>query len=552
MKRRLLIVLAVLLVLAVTLVPAALGFYLTLRTSAAREHARLGVYADAAMLRVELVSGQFSHALLDMQQLTTPPCSPEHIASVRAIAFRNRYVQDAGVYDKAGNWLCSSLAGVVPPGAVHMAEPEWTGLDGMRAWLLTPRLLGAVRPMLVIGQAGNYVAIDPLSLVDVIDARDDGIAVFNTDTGRLVAANSVADPRLMMRVYQQGRAELEMKRIYAIRRSQVWPLAVVVSEPRQRLAEVWRNSIWGWLGAGLLIGGCFAFLVIRSARYRLSIEGELEAAIRRREIAVQYQPIVELATRRCVGAEALARWHHRGTAISPDIFIELAERHGLIQSITDLVLDRVIAELGGFLRSHPDCYVSINVSAVDLTSRRFLDYLGQRLNGTGIEPAQIRIEATERGFVDAQAAVQVIQAFREAGHPVYIDDFGTGYSSLSYLQTLPVDALKIDKSFVDTIGYEAASSSVAPHIIGLAQTLGLDVVAEGVEHEEQAAYLYESGARFAQGWLFSPALSAEAFMRFVEAGPPGSVTARSTGTGKPGRGQDEPPPGVPSSARSRA
>jgi sensor c-di-GMP phosphodiesterase-like protein len=552
MKRRVLIVFAVMLVLAATLVPAALGIYLALRASATREHDRLGIYADAAMLRVEFVSRQLSHALLDMRQLTGPPCSPEHIANVRAIAFRNRYVQDAGVYDDTGNWLCSALVGVVARGSIHMGAPDWTGLDGMRAWFLTPHLLGATHPMLVVGQAGNYVAIDPLSLVDVIDARDDGIAVFNTDTGRLVAVNALADPRLMTRVYEQGGASRGMDRIYVMRRSQVWPLAVVVSEPRQRLAEVWRGSIWGWLGAGLLIGGCFAYLVIRSAMYRLSIEGELEAAVRRRELAVQYQPIIDLATRRCVGAEALARWHHRGTAISPDIFIELAERHGLIQSITDLVLDRVIAELGDFLRSHPDCYVSINVSAVDLTSRRFLDYLGRRLNGTGIGPAQIRIEATERGFVDAQAAVQVIQAFRDAGHPVYIDDFGTGYSSLSYLQTLPVDVLKIDKSFVDTIGYEAASSNVAPHIIRLAQTLGLEVVAEGVEREEQAAYLYESGARFAQGWLFSPALPAEAFMRFVEAGPAGGVTVRPTGTGKPGRGQDEPPPGVPSSARSRA
>jgi sensor c-di-GMP phosphodiesterase-like protein len=552
MKRRLLIVLAVLLVLAASLVPVALGFHLALRASEAREHDRLGVYADAAMLRVEFVSRQLSEALAEMRQLTLPPCSPEHIASIRAIAFRNRYVQDAGVYDPAGNWLCSSLAGVIARGSVHMAEPAWSGPDGAHAWFLTPHLLGAAHPMLVVGQAGNYVAIDPLSLVDVIDARDDGIAVFNTDTGRLVAANSLADPRLMTRVYQQGGAVGEMGRLYVLRRSQVWPLAVIVSEPRQRLAEVWRGSLWGWLGAGLLIGGGFAYLVIRSAMYRLSTEGELKAAIGRREITVQYQPIIDLATRRCVGAEALARWHHRGAAVSPDIFIALAERHGLIQSITDLVLDRVIVELGEFLRAHPDCYVSINVSAVDLTSRRFLDHLVQRLDGTGIEPAQIRIEATERGFVDAQSAVQVIQGFRDAGHPVYIDDFGTGYSSLSYLQTLPVDVLKIDKSFVDTLGYEAASSSVAPHIIGLAQTLGLEVVAEGVEREEQAVYLYERGARFAQGWLFSPALPAEAFMRFVEAGAAGAITARQTGTGKPGRAQDGPPPGVPSSARSRA
>jgi sensor c-di-GMP phosphodiesterase-like protein len=553
MKRRLLIILAVLMVLAATLVPAALGIYIALRTSETREYERLGIHADAAMLRVELVTSQLRGALLEMQELTAPRCSPAYLASVRAIAFRNRYVQDAGVYDEAGNWVCSSLAGIVPRGSAHLPEPYWQGRNGMSAWFVMPRLLGAAHPMLVLGQAGNYVAIDPLSLVDVIDARDDGIAVFNTDSGKLVTTNSIADASVMTRVYQQGGMVHENNRLYVIRRSPTWPLAVVVSEPKQRLADAWRGSIWGWLAAGLLIGGLLAWLVIRHVMHRLSIEGELEDAVARREITVQYQPIIDLATRRCVGAEALARWRNRGSHVPPDTFIELAERHGLIQPITDLVLDRVVAELGGFLSAHPDCYVSVNVSAVDLTSRRFLDHLARRLDGTGIRPAQIRIEATERGFVDAQAAIPVIQAFRDAGHPVYIDDFGTGYSSLSYLQTLPVDALKIDKSFVDTMGYEAASSSVAPHIIHLAQTLGLDVVAEGVEREEQAVYLLESGAHFAQGWLFSAALPADAFMRFVEAGPgQGAATGRPTGTGKPGKGQDGPPPGVPSSARSQA
>ena len=116
-----------------------------------------------------------------------------------------------------------------------------------------------------------------------------------------------------------------------------------------------------------------------------------------------------------------------------------------------------------------------------------------------MRPEQIRIEATERGFLDAEAAKEVIKAFRDAGHPVYIDDFGTGYSSLSHLQNFHVDALKIDKSFVDTIGQDAASSSVASHIIEMAATLQVQVIAEGIEREEQAAYLHARGAQFGQG-----------------------------------------------------
>ena len=159
--------------------------------------------------------------------------------------------------------------------------------------------------------------------------------------------------------------------------------------------------------------------------------------------------------------------------------------------------------------------MSVNLSAPDLTTRRFLDVLGPAIARQGVRPEQIRIEATERSFLDADAAKEVISAFRDAGHAVYLDDFGTGYSSLSHLQTFRIDGLKIDKSFVDTIGQDAASSSVASHIIDMAATLDVQVIAEGIEREEQAAYLHARGARFGQGWLFSPPLSAAEFIRYA-------------------------------------
>ncbi len=551
MKRRVLIALAVLLMLAATLVPAALGIYGALRTLQTREHERLGLYADAALLRVETVSNELGAALRAMEATNEPRCSAAYLAKIRAITFENRYVQDAGAYDEQGHWLCSTLLGVLPPGPVRLRAPDWSRADGLKAWFVIPRLLGSSRPMLMLGRAGNYIVTDPLSLVDVIDARDDGIAVFNTDTGQLVAANPVADPVRMTKVFKSHGAIEIPQRFYSIRRSHSFPFEVIVSEPRLGFADAWRQGVWGGLLAGLLVGGLFAWLVLRRFAHRLSLHGELQRAIARREIKVLYQPIVELATRRCVGAEALARWQHGGEAVAPDVFIALAESRGLIQPLTDLVLERIITELGEFLHTHPDCYVSINVSAVDLSTRRFVDHLGRRLAGTGIRMPQLRIEATERGFVDAAAATAVIQAFRNAGHPVYIDDFGTGYSSLSYLQTLPIDVLKIDKSFVDKVGRDAASSSVAPHIIGIAQTLGLEVVAEGVEREDQAEYLSERGARYGQGWLFSAALTAEAFARFVEGGPVARATERSTGTGRPQTERCAPPPGVRSSARSQ-
>lgn len=276
-----------------------------------------------------------------------------------------------------------------------------------------------------------------------------------------------------------------------------------------------RARPWNWLFAGLAGGlAVSAWLGLLMVR-RLSPLGQLSDAVRRHQFIVAYQPIVDLDTRQCIGAEALVRWKQNNRIVRPDHFIPLAEDRGLIQAITDQVFDTILFELGEFLQRYSEMYVSINLSAPDLVTRRFLDRLTPALAEAGISPQQIRIEATERCFLDADAAKEVIQAFRDAGHPVYIDDFGTGYSSLSHLQNFQVDALKIDKSFVDTVGQDAASSSVASHIVDMAQTLGVQVVAEGIEREEQACYLHARGARFGQGWLFSEPLSAPDFIRYA-------------------------------------
>jgi sensor c-di-GMP phosphodiesterase-like protein len=195
----------------------------------------------------------------------------------------------------------------------------------------------------------------------------------------------------------------------------------------------------------------------------------------------------------------------------------VAEDNDLIQPLTDLVLEKTIRDLKELLRAQPSFYVSINVAGEDLQTDRFIKKLNASLAGTGIHPSQIRIEATERGMLKADSARKIIGALRQAGHPVYIDDFGTGYSSLSYLQSFTVDVLKIDKSFVDTIGQGAASSVVAPHIIEMAHELGLGIVAEGVETEAQVEYLKRKGVEYGQGWLFSKALPAATLSAWLKA-----------------------------------
>ncbi|RZT30806.1 EAL domain-containing protein [Cupriavidus agavae] len=507
MQRSWFLLVTILLAMLATLFPVGIGVFMAQLEANRRESEQLSIFADAAVGRAEAVMTQALNALLDLESLRDEPCSPSQLVEMRRITYTYRHIQDAGIY-RGGKRLCSALLGPIQADQLALPPPDWRTRDNLDFWFDQPNPFAAPRRTLLIGRNGNYVAVDPQNFVDVVDRESRRLAVVNTDAGRIFAVSQGASLPRLQRAYADhaygsgGETLRDDDASIVLRRSRTMPLAVLVLAPRAALLANWKALLAGGLLVGLAAGVPLGILVWRRATRRFSLEGELRGAVRRHEMAVHYQPIVSLADNRCVGVEALVRWRRQGRLVRPNLFIPMAENAGLIQQITDQVLDIVLTELGTLLRRHPSFYVSINVGVEDLKSRRFLGVLASRLRGTGIAPGQIRIEATERGFLEPDVARDTIQAFRDAGHPVYIDDFGTGYSSLSYLQSFKVDALKIDKSFVDTIGQEAASSTVAPHIIAMAQSLGLQIVAEGIEDSTQADFLREQGVDYGQGWLF--------------------------------------------------
>ena len=511
--------LLIVIVLIAALAPAGIGFLFAQRSQRHEEAERLNTVADAALNRAEDVTRRLSGALKEIEKVAAAPCSPPYLQELRRIALTHGQVRDAGAYDRDGRWQCSSLLGAVSAGALDglkLPPPDSRSRDGLVTWYGLARLPGG-KNSLVMGRDGSYVAADPALYVDTNDMHGEaasGVAVINTEVSRVIATTPSTDAAASLAVYRTAPPKRDCAP-YVVRRSVSMPLAVVVSAPPQTMRQRLSTLPWGWLLGGVAVGLAFAGWAALFIVRRLSPRGQLSDAVRRHQFIVAYQPIVDLGTRRCVGAEALVRWKYHDRIVRPDHFIPLAEHRGLIQAITDQVLDTVLLELGDFLKRYGEYYVSVNLSAPDLTTRRFLDVLGPAIAREGVRPEQIRIEATERSFLDADAAKEVISAFRDAGHAVYLDDFGTGYSSLSHLQTFRIDGLKIDKSFVDTIGQDAASSSVASHIIDMATTLDVQVIAEGIEREEQAAYLYARGARFGQGWLFSAPLSAAEFIRYA-------------------------------------
>jgi diguanylate cyclase (GGDEF)-like protein len=255
----------------------------------------------------------------------------------------------------------------------------------------------------------------------------------------------------------------------------------------------------------------------RSLR-RLDIENELRQAIERKQLLLHYQPKVCLDTWTIVGAEALIRWKtdDRGW-ISPAEFVPVAEETGLIIPLSDFLLSQVCERLIHWSRSEfRDLRISINVSGQQLQSRKFLDHVSASIAKTGLQPDRLELEITESLFMqELPVAIAVLTQLRDLGVGISVDDFGTGYSSLSYLKRLPIDTLKIDRSFVSDLHRDDDDAAICAAILSMAKKLNLKVVAEGVEREEQLDFLRQHSCDFIQGYLYSKPLPVDEFENFA-------------------------------------
>lgn len=245
---------------------------------------------------------------------------------------------------------------------------------------------------------------------------------------------------------------------------------------------------------------------------RQALEQELRQAMEGQQLVVHYQPLVEIASRRVVSLEALVRWEHpeRGSISSAE-FIPLAEETGLIVPLGELVLRQVCEQLATWTREQvPVVRVAVNVSGIQLERQSIRLLVRGVLKDTGVQPQQLALELTESTVVkNAAEHARALQGLRDDGVQIEIDDFGTGYSSLSCLKQLPVDTLKIDRSFIRNVDSNGSDEAIVAAILALARSLRLQVVAEGVETPTQLQVLGRHGCEIAQGYYFSRPLRAD-------------------------------------------
>ncbi len=490
-------------------VPPVTLYFISRARSVQAEQRHLTEYAQWTIERTQKTMQDATAALKDIDRQGFHDCSSAHIAAMRFDVMSHRTVGEMGFYQ--GDHLACTSWGIVDTTIARRPTNYFT-TDGIGIHM-------HVRPKVSHGnfavglEYGDHnVMVDPAFMVDVLVDNEMSLALAN-GKGQVISTLNNPDPELLHQALVQTGPGESHELIYSSYRTPDW--IAVAMEKHSYAENDFKRERNVLLPLGMLLGVLIVVAVFLALRRRLSPLAELEIAVRKREFIAHYQPIVELNTGRCVGAEALARWKRPdGSMIAPNMFIPLAEQSGLICAITDIIMERVVEDMRELLQTDTGCHVSINLCARDAETGRPLPFLLSLLQTNGIEPDRIWLETTERVFIHPDMARNSLTQARSSGHTIAVDDFGTGYSSLSVLHSLPLDVLKIDKSFVDAIGSDSASGRVIPHIIEMANELHLMIVAEGVEREEQAQYLRERGVACGQGWLFGKPVDPQTFIEY--------------------------------------
>ncbi|WP_223413970.1 MULTISPECIES: EAL domain-containing protein [unclassified Pseudomonas] len=494
----------------------ALSLFVAIHQIEQNESLEMNAQGERFLSRLEQLFGQLREGLDDLEAQPLRSCDKDMIATLQQVTFNYRFVYEAAYMDASK--ICSnrpSQEGLSLSRAPDIQDPTYS------YWLNTTTEPDENRAALMLGRGNFRVATSRGHLTDMVDLSPGSSLLVILDNGTraipVLGSPQAWPPTVPWPPKSSEALQVTPTRLIYLMPTKSPEYQLVLITPR---TAVNAPTAWWWLvPASLALGVLVGFMVFLLVRQRQSLDAELSGAIRRGELQVLYQPIFDLDSRNCVGAEALLRWRRPdGTLTSPDLFIPMAENTGQIRQMTDFVLQRLLEQLGQLLRANPQLYISVNLAACDVMVPRIGQVMARLLTLHRVAAKQIAFEVTERGLIDVVVARENLQALRDVGHQVLIDDFGTGYCSLAYLQTLPVDCLKIDKAFIDALGHDAASSGVAPHIIHMAQSLHLKVIAEGIEHEAQAAFLSSEGVKFGQGWLFAHALSAVQFIELITRG----------------------------------
>ncbi|WP_171057385.1 EAL domain-containing protein [Pseudomonas fluorescens] len=477
----------------------------------------LNAFQQQSRLRIEQIDAQVSSTLQSLKTLGAleQACSAPLYRQLARRVREFQYVYDAALKMPDGT-VCSSYGYKLPntlmpeAGAdVHYQAPDrdyWFPITG-----------DAHQIFIVIASRQAYVWVNKGLFFDALKTPS-SMALHFVDAHHLqpILVNDTT-PFALQPSVEVGQVTAAEGYWYLTFRTP-WPnLLGVVSLTASQVGHLWwGNFLQALLGGALLCLGAY-WAATTVYRRRFSFASHIAYAIRHNQLSLEYQPIVDLRTGQWRGAEALLRWSAKGQSINPALIVAEVERSGLVCDLTRWVCRRVAEDYAAFFQHGAGRYFTINLSAKDLADPHFVEFVSALFTQYDVPAACIVFELTESVMVDKEQAVAQLQRLHDLGHRIALDDFGTGYSSLSYLEHLPVDILKIDRSFLSAHRYRSPDA-MWRQVLSIAKTLHLTVVAEGVESTEQAEVLWRAGVPLAQGWLYSEALPPQQFVRLSLAG----------------------------------
>lgn len=523
---------AVLASLFVIALPVLAALALADRQSRQDMHKQAMQLAEEVLLRSHRLSSEIGDIRRAFSASQQPPCSPAQMRLMVSLTIEHPLLTALG-YVVDDKLICSSFG--LHGSGIPLGPPDYLSRhqSQIRTQVAIPQLSHEKLLVATALDSGFTTIIHPSVALDIhLTDADINVGVYNARTLKTLSQRGIFRSAWNDRLGPANETSFfDGEFFVAIKRSPRFDYVAYAALPRNRLDNGRMSLALVLVPLGMIAGVLLAIIIMQAIRRHTSLSTQLRVAIKRNELHLVYQPVVDLRTGRWVGAEALLRWQRAdGQYTPPDVFIPVAEYARLITQITRRVCELAVHDLRPLLLEHPHFRVSLNFSAEDFATPHTLDTLCTLLDRAELNPAQFQIEATERVVMEKSAVQSQIRALHQAGLHLAIDDFGTGYSSLAYLASLDVDTLKIDKLFVESIGTQAATSQVVAHIIEMVKSLKLVMIAEGVETEQQARYLREHGVQYAQGWYYARPMSAQALAEglLAQAQNPQATAARAS------------------------
>ncbi|MDY4368753.1 EAL domain-containing protein [Pectobacterium brasiliense] len=462
---------------------------------------------------------QQATSALDILEEGFPPyCDNFHLGLLRKVAYDNNYIQDV-VYIDGNRPRCSSMMNDI--NTMFLPEPDFRYKDIYNIWYKIESPLNKNKPMIYVGATRHLVVLNPRSFLDVPSYSYNiryALLEKNKLDGRVILSDSMSSSiysRLTAGGNNPDRFYIDDK-YYVLKPLPDSDLALMVRADKPVKLSFYLTVFFSALPIFMLISLLLSEVISRKSLVIQSPRYVLNQALRQKEFELHYQPIIKLDTAQVVGCEALIRWRHSdGRLITPDSFIPMIRQVGLMKELTFFVINEALQTANVLRNRYPEMFVSINLEAAEFEDIDVFNYLVEQVAIYELDGANVNVELTESSMIEPQKAAPMVELYQQKGVDVAIDDFGTGYSGLSYLERVKANKLKIDKSFIGNISDHSPTDIVLSHIVSMAHCLNLHIVAEGVETPAQEAYLKSLGVAYAQGWLYSKALTQEALITFL-------------------------------------